>query len=95
VTYTKDQVIALLGTPGKGDKTYDMFHQLVPAILNVLVGNDGSCVSGAISAADAWLTAHPVGSKVKGKEWGSSGGDALHSTLDAYNNGELCAPHRG
>ena len=95
VTYTRDEAIALLKTSGKGDKTYDMFHQLVPAILNVLVGNDGSCIGDTISAADAWLVAHPVGSKVKGKEWGTSGGDALHSTLDAYNNGELCAPHRG
>ena len=94
VTYTRDQAIALLKTAGKGDKTFDLFHQLVPAILNVLVGNDGSCVGAAIAAADAWLAAHPLGSGVKAKDWTTSGGDTLHSTLDAYNNGLLCAPHR-
>lgn len=94
VTYTKAEAIAILQTAGRGDKTYDMFHQLVPAILNVMVGNDSSCIAGTIAAADAWLTAHPLGSGVKGRDWTTSGGSALHGTLDAYNNGLLCAPHR-
>jgi hypothetical protein len=95
VTYTKDEAIALLGTPGKGDKTYDMFRALVPAILNVLIGNDPSCIADTIVAADAWLVTYPLGSGVKGKLWNTSGGEELQSTLDAYNNGLLCAPHRG
>ncbi|MGD2113458.1 MAG: SdrD B-like domain-containing protein [Acidobacteriota bacterium] len=95
VTYTRDEAIALLGTPGRGDKTYDMFRALVPAMLNVLSGNDASCIADTIAAADAWLTAYPLGSGVKGKLWNTSGGEALHTTLDEYNNGLLCAPSRG
>jgi hypothetical protein len=95
VTYGRNDAIALMGTASKGDKSYDMFHQLAAAKLNVLAGNESSCIDATIAAADAWLAAHPPGSKVKGKDWGSSGGEALHSTLDDYNNGRLCAPHRG
>ncbi len=40
---TMAQALALLDTPGK-DKTLTMFSSLVPAMLNVLVGNDSSCV---------------------------------------------------
>jgi hypothetical protein len=71
-----------------------MFQQLVPAILNVLVGNDGSCITDTIAAADAWLVTYPLGSGVRGKLWTTSGGAALHATLDDYNNGLLCAPPR-
>ena len=95
VTYTKEEAIALLDTPGRGDKTYDLFRALVPAILNVLAGNDGSCIVDTILDADAWLVTYPLGSGVKGKLWQDSGGEALKNTLDAYNNGLLCAPSRG
>jgi len=53
VTYTKDAAIALLGNVGK-NKLTTMFSSLVSAKLNVLIGNDPSCVAGAIDAADAW-----------------------------------------
>lgn len=43
-TYTKAQAIALLEQVGK-DKTLTMFSSLVPAILNVTLGNDSSCVA--------------------------------------------------
>lgn len=92
--YSKGDALALLGTSSKGDKTYDLFHQLVPAILNVLIGNESSCIDSTLAAADDWLAAHPVGSQVKAKQWGTSGGEDLHDTLDDYNNGRLCAPHR-
>lgn len=95
VTYGRSDAIAILGTASKGDKSYDMFHQLAAAKLNVAAGNESSCIDSAIAAADAWLASYPLGSRVKGKSWGSSGGETLHSTLDEYNNGRLCAPHRG
>jgi hypothetical protein len=50
-----------------------------------------------IAAADAWLTQHPLGSNVAGSSdaWSGSGhGQVLEQALDAYNNGQLCAPHR-
>ena len=68
VTYTKAQAIAWLGKVGK-DKTTTMFSSLVPAMLNVLIGNDGSCVNSTIAAANAWMATYgPVGSNVAGVE---------------------------
>jgi len=93
VTYTKAQAITWLGSVGK-DKTTTMFSSLVPAMLNILIGNDGSCVSSAIAAGNAWLAANPLGSGVAGGSAAWAAGEPTHMTLDAYNNGLLCAPHR-
>lgn len=94
VTYTKAQAIAALGTPPKGDNTYVLFHQLVPARLNVLIGNTSTCIDPTIAAADAWLATYPLGSKVKGSSAAWTIGGPLATKLDNYNNGLLCAPHR-
>lgn len=95
VTYTPAQAIAIMQQPTKGDKTYNLFEQLVAAKLNVAAGNNASCITDDIAAADAWMTANPVGSGVKASSsaW-TSAGAALQTELDAYNNGLLCAPHR-
>jgi hypothetical protein len=95
VTYTKTQAISLMGNPGKGDKTYDLFKQLVAARLNVIIGNDPTCVAGTITATDAWLAFNPPGSNVKSSSAAWTTGGPLHQALDDYNNGRLCAPHRG
>ncbi|MEW5871914.1 MAG: SdrD B-like domain-containing protein [Chloroflexota bacterium] len=92
--YTRDQAIAIMGQPGKGDKTYNLFAQLVAAKLNVLIGNDPTCVAGDIAAADAWLAVHPVGSKVKASSAAWESISTSFTNLDNYNNGQLCAPHR-
>ena len=103
VLYTKDAAIAIMKTPGKGDKTYDLFRQVVAAKLNVKIGNE-PCVDWAIYYTDRWFGApldlpnphdNTLGSGVKGnsdqwKYWGSD----YHEVLDDYNNGRLCAPHR-
>jgi len=94
ISYTKAEAIAWLGKVGK-DKTTTMFSSLVPAKLNVLIGNDGSCVSSTIAAADAWMATYgPVGSNVPASSYAWSVGEPLHKQMDAYNNGLLCAPHR-
>jgi hypothetical protein len=94
VTYTKAQAISLLGKVGK-DKTTTMFSSLVPAILNVKVGNDGSCVSGTIADAHKWMALYgPVGKNVAASSYAWSVGEPLHIHMDNYNNGRLCAPHR-
>jgi hypothetical protein len=94
VSYTKDQAIAWLKKVGK-DKTTTMFSSLVPAMLNVLIGNDGSCVNPTIAAANAWMATYgPVGSGVHASSAAWTAGEPLHITLDNYNNGRLCAPHR-
>jgi hypothetical protein len=93
VTYTKAQAIYWLGKVGK-DKTTTMFSSLVPALLNVQIGND-NCVANAIAAAQSWMTTYgPVGSNVPGSSDAWSVGEPTHVTLDSYNNGLLCAPHR-
>ena len=94
VTYTKAQAIEWLGKVGK-DKTTTMFSSLVPAMLNVKIGNDDSCVGSTILAANDWMETYgPVGSDVKAASaaWGL--GEPLHKLMDNYNNGRLCAPHR-
>jgi len=91
--YTKAQAIAWLGRVGK-DKTTTMFSSLVPAMLNVLIGNSPLCVASTIAAANVWMTAHPVGSNVAGSSDAWTIGEPMHQQMDAYNNGRLCAPHR-
>jgi hypothetical protein len=94
VIYTKAEAIAWLGKVGK-DKTTTMFSSLVPAMLNLMIGNDGSCVNAAISAGNAWMATYgPVGSNVAASSAAWIVGEPIHQTLDAYNNGLLCAPHR-
>jgi hypothetical protein len=94
VTYTKAQAISWLSKVGK-DKTTTMFSSLVSAMLNVHIGNDGSCVNATIAAANAWMATYgPVGKGVAGSSAAWSAGEPLHNVLDNYNNGRLCAPHR-
>jgi SdrD B-like domain len=92
-TYTVAQAISWFNKVGK-DKTTMMFAQLVAAMLNVNIGNDTSCVDPTISAANAWLVTYPLGSNVAGSSYAWSVGQSFELTLDAYNNGLLCAPHR-
>jgi len=85
----------LMLRPPKGDKTWNMYRQLTAAKLNVANGTDSSCISSVIADADQWLIDYPLGSGVSaGSTAWKDSGDALHETLDAYNNGELCAPSR-
>lgn len=94
VTYTKAEALAWLEQVGK-DKTITMFSSLVPAKLNVLIGNDQSCVASTITAADEWMAAYgPVGSGVHAASLAWKLGEPLHRQMDNYNNGMLCAPHR-
>lgn len=91
ITYTQDQAIEILGMAVKGDKTISMAKQLIGAKLNILAGNDSSCIDATIAASDTWISNHGgVGSRQR--QWND--GDLLHDDLDAYNNGQLCAPHR-
>ncbi|MFN7964021.1 MAG: SdrD B-like domain-containing protein [Thermoanaerobaculia bacterium] len=94
VTYTKAQAITWLSTPPRGKISIQLFQQLVPAKLNVLIGNASSCIDATISAADVWfVTWGPVGTSVTNAA-AKAQGTALQTTLDQYNNGLLCAPHR-
>jgi hypothetical protein len=94
VTYSKADAIANMFAPSRGDQTYNMFMHLVAAKLNVLSGTDSSCIADTIAAADQWMTDYPLGSNVRGNNGAWNVGEPLKNTLDAYNNGLLCAPSR-
>jgi hypothetical protein len=91
--YTVEQARELLAAPVRGDATVSLAQQLIAAKLNVAAGTESSCIAAAIAAADAFLAAHPPGSKPEGSD--KSEAEDLKDQLDAYNNGLLCAPHRG
>lgn len=92
VTYPRLMAIVIMKLPTRGDMTLNLFSQLVAAKLNVLEGNDDSCVAKAITDADNFLRRYPPGSRVKAssKQWKSI--TAAFETLGAYNEGRLCAP---
>lgn len=93
VVYSQAEALAILRAPVRGDITVALAQQLIAAKLNVEIGNESSCIDGVIVDSDAYLVSYPVGSKPKGGA--KNAGNALKDTLDAYNNGLLCAPHRG
>ncbi len=96
VTRTAAVANNLLSRPPKGDSTWSMYRQLTAAVLNLANGSDPSCIASTVAEANLWLATYPLGSGVSSGSvaWKDSGA-ALHEMLDAYNNGELCAPHRG
>ena len=94
VTYPKITAIKLMKKSTSKDLTYVMFAHLVSAKLNILTGNDPSCVDSTVIAADAWMAAHGPGTGVTGSSTAWKEGEPLKNTLDKYNNGLLCAPSR-
>lgn len=92
-TYTDEEARSWLGGGGD-DVTVILFRQLVAAKLNVLIGNDDSCIEETIVRADRWLAAHPVGSGVSASSAFWKDAEPWKDRLDRYNNGQLCAPKR-
>jgi len=66
--------------------------QLIAAMLNVADGNESSCIAATIAAANTFFANHPPGSTITSAQ--AAQAVALAGTLDAYNNGDMCAPHR-
>lgn len=93
VTYTKAQAIALMKASTNRNKWLNMFEQLVSATLNAYIGNNTSCISDTIAAANSWVITTPTNVTASSAAWQPTG-SALHTALDNYNNGRLCAPHR-
>ncbi len=50
------QAINWLSASVGGDESIALFHQLVPAELNALIGNNVSCITTVIQAADVWMS---------------------------------------
>ncbi len=101
--YTRENAIRIMKTSGKGDKCFTMFDALVSAKLNVLIGNPSSCIDATITQADIWMDAWCVNEPkdffddnkktVSGSSNAWQSGEPVYWTLDAYNNGLLCAEH--
>lgn len=94
-TFTKSAAISKFNDGGGSDKRWTLFRALVCAKLNVLIGNDSSCIAATIAAADAWWCQYGIGTTrrpAKSQAWRE--GEPLYLLLDGYNNGLLCAPHR-
>jgi hypothetical protein len=91
MTLKKCTAIRLMQRPTQGNKWLNLFEQLVAAKLNVYVGNESNCIEDILEQADEWLEANPIHTRANSRAWKCEG-QYLHSELDAYNNGYLCAP---
>ena len=99
--YTKAEAIAAMEDPTPGDKWGELFEQLVAAMLNVAAGNESACIATEITNANLWMATHttfgprPIAASSDHWQVAEFGPDSMsdvHATLDAYNNGLLCAP---
>lgn len=61
-SYNQTQLLAIMGTPVRGDATIILAYHLIAAKLNVLGGSDPS-IGGAITDADNLLMSYPLGSR--------------------------------
>jgi len=94
VSYTKAELLTILGTPVQGNGLISLAHQLIAAKLNIVQGADPSAASAAIAAADALIgglvvPTIGVGSLAPGTT------SSLTQTLDDYNNGVIGPGHCG
>ena len=85
-------------SPDKRDKTLTLGRALIAAWLNVLAGNQYDCVQENISKSVELLngSTYSIGAGLSKQDekvfWKLAESHA--TTLDDYNNGMLCAPHR-
>jgi hypothetical protein len=91
VTYTQEQLLAILHQPVRGNGLVLLAHQLIPALLNIANGADPSCIQATIDEANALigdLIIPPIGDGYLAPRDVS----ALAGLLGQYNEGMLCAP---
>lgn len=103
LTLSNEDALFLLNSrnyKGGKDKRYTLYRAVTAAWLNLLAGNEDSCISDTIDATIAWLAenGNPLvdgdGEPVKRKFW-SGEGNELYKALDIYNNlGSGCAADR-
>jgi hypothetical protein len=91
VTYTQEELLAIMHEPVRGNGLISLAHHLITAKLNVANGADPSCIQQTIADADALigdLVVPPVGDGYLAPR----DVNALKDTLEDYNEGHLCAP---
>ena len=86
VSYTKAQLLQILGQSVGGNGLISLAHQLIAAKLNIAFGADGSSILAVISAADALIGSRvvpPVGTG----SLSTSSTSGANQSLDDFNNG--------
>jgi len=90
ITYTREQARAILNG-NTNDRAKQVARQLIAAKLNILAGNNSSCIYQVVADAEAWLVSYPIGSA--NPNWTT--GRPIHDALENYNNGRSsCATYR-
>jgi hypothetical protein len=91
VTYTQQQLLAILHEPVRGNGLLILAKQEIAAKLNIANGADGSCIQQTLAEADALigdLVIPPIGNgHLRPPEVSPTAG-----ILANYNEGNLCAP---
>lgn len=90
VTYTQEQLLAILHQPVRGNGLLILAHQLIAAKLNIAAGADPSCIQDTIAAADALigdLVIPPVGNGYLAPREAAP----LAGILGQFNEGSMCA----
>jgi hypothetical protein len=85
-SYTQAQLLAILGTPVKGNGLISLAHQLIAAKLNIANGASASAISATIAAADAMIGSLVVPPSGTGY-LDPSVTSALNDALTNYNEG--------
>ena len=91
VTYSQQQLLAILHKSVQGNGLVSLAHQLIAAKLNIANGADGSDISDEIIAADALIGSRkipPIGDGYLSPSSTSS----LVDALDDFNNTGECKP---
>jgi len=90
-TYTKAQLLTILGTAVKSDASLIVAQQLIAPKLNIANGANGTQVTATITDADAVLSLYP-GKLPYGVKTNSTDGQRMTNdgtTLGNFNNGLL------
>lgn len=90
VTYDRYLAIAIMREPTRGNKRLNMFEQLVAAKLNRAVCNESAHIDEVIMSADLWMEQNPGLVRASAAAWQRLG-NYLHSQLEDYNDGRVCA----
>jgi hypothetical protein len=91
VTYTQEQLLAILREPVRGNGLLILAKQEIAAKLNIANGADGSCIQQTLADGDALigdLVIPPIGDGyLRPRDVSPTAG-----ILGDYNEGNLCAP---
>lgn len=90
-TYSKAELLNILGNPGGGDASMILAVQLIAAKLNIANGSDPAPVASTIAQADSLLSMFSGKLPYKVKPSSDTGQMMVNdgNTLDNYNSGKL------